>query len=366
MPYYPKLRNFVSDETWEINPILKEYSNRKQKLNFVIDRILSLKQGLKEKIPKKTLTETFLLATWNIREFDSNGKKLGPRLEECFYYMAEVISHFDLVAIQEIKNNLTPLRKLKNILGPQWDFIVTDITSGRSGNDERIAFLFDTSTVRFSNIAGEVVLPESTKPVKQFARSPFLVSFQSGWLKLNLCSVHIYFGSDSDTTRRVKEIEDISVFLGNRATKDFQNYIILGDFNITGKEDKTMKALLKGGFNIPQELKDYEKGSNLAQDKFYDQIAYKNSYNNIQFTGNAGVFNYYDYVFSDADMDSYLEDYNLVMKGNKKKTVTKMTAKAYKEWKTFQMSDHLPLWCEFKIDFSEQYLKYLKKSYPPG
>jgi exonuclease III len=362
MPYYPKLRHYISDRTWEVNPMLKEYTDRQKKLNFVIDRILSLKDELKKVIPQKTITETFLLATWNIREFDSNGKKQGPRLEECFYYIAEIIASFDLVAIQEVKNDLGPLKKLKGILGPQWDFIVTDKTEGRSGNDERIAFMYDTSKVRFGNIAGEVVLPDKgTKSAKQFARSPFLVTFQSGWLRINLCSVHIYFGSDSNKTRRIKEIEDLSVFLGNRAKKDFENYILLGDFNITSKEDKTMKALLKGGFKVPPQLQKLAVGSNLAQNKFYDQIAYANTYNSIQFTGKAGVFNYYKQVFTDEELDLYLDDYNMLMKANGKPEIAKMTPKIYKEWKTFQMSDHLPLWCEYKIDFSEEYLKRLKK-----
>lgn len=363
MPYYPKLRHFTSDKTWEVNPMLKEYKNRKKKLNFVVDRIIGLKDALKYKgaIPQKTITETFLLATWNLREFDDNSKKLGPRLEESFYYIAEVISAFDLVALQEIREDLSPLKKLKGILGPQWDYIVTDVTAGRSGNDERIAFMFDTSKVRFGNVAGEIVLPDKSKPVKQFARSPFMVTFQSGWLRLNLCSVHIYYGTASNLTRRVKEIEDLSVFLGDRAEADHENYILLGDFNITGKTNKTMKALLKGGFNIPPKLMEYEKGSNLAQDKFYDQIAYKNTYNSIRFTGKAGVFNYFKYVYSEKDMDFYLEDYNILMKANGKPVLKKMTEKAYKEWKTFQMSDHLPMWCEFKIDFSREYLQYLKK-----
>jgi len=31
----------------------------------------------------------------------------------------------------------------------------------------------------------------------------------------------------------------------------------------------------------------------------------------------------------------------------------------YEEWRTFQMSDHLPLWVELEIDFSDSYLDYL-------
>jgi hypothetical protein len=29
----------------------------------------------------------------------------------------------------------------------------------------------------------------------------------------------------------------------------------------------------------------------------------------------------------------------------------------YKMWRTFQMSDHLPMWVEIKIDYSTEYLK---------
>jgi hypothetical protein len=152
--------------------------------------------------------------------------------------------------------------------------------------------------------------------------------------------------------------------MGGRAQSDFQNYIMLGDFNIVSnkKGDKTMDALLKGGFRVPPALQEMPKGSNLKQDKFYDQIAYKDSYNRVQFTGNAGIFDFYKFVFPPEDMDSYLEDYNLVMKANKKSKLRKMNTRAYNTWKTFQMSDHLPMWCEFKIDFSREYLKYLKKN----
>lgn len=30
----------------------------------------------------------------------------------------------------------------------------------------------------------------------------------------------------------------------------------------------------------------------------------------------------------------------------------------YRDWRTYQMSDHLPMWIELGIDFSRQYLAY--------
>jgi hypothetical protein len=34
-----------------------------------------------------------------------------------------------------------------------------------------------------------------------------------------------------------------------------------------------------------------------------------------------------------------------------------MTENAYKQWRTFKMSDHLPLWVELGVDFGTEYLQ---------
>ena len=123
-------------------------------------------------------------------------------------------------------------------------------------------------------------------------------------------------------------------------------------------EDKTMKALLKGGFKIPEALLK-RTGSNLKKDKFYDQIVYKEGINKVKFSGNAGVFDFYETVYNEADKDLYYEDFVNIMKVNKKGFDKTTYAKKFGEWKTYQMSDHLPLWIEFNIDYSEEYLKAL-------
>lgn len=360
MPFYTGLKKFLEENPTDL--FVQKYPDPKKKLEQIVKNILKLKKGIRASgIPPKTASNTLLLGTWNLREFDSNSKKNGPRLEESFYYIAEIISAFDLVAIQEIRQDLTPLRKLLRILGPGWDFLVTDVTEGTSGNGERMAFIFDRSKIIFTNIAGEIVLPVSKRnkeTTEQFARTPYLVSFQAGWLKLNLCTVHMYFGSNKLIKRRIKEIGDIAQFFKKRSDKDKENYILLGDFNIINRQHDTMAALLKGGFKIPPELQK-TKGSNLDKSKFYDQVVYREKKGDIKFTQLAGVFDFYQYVFTDAEMTKYKQDFNILRKFNKKKVVAKLTPKIYKEWKTFQMSDHLPLWVEFEIDFSEQYLEKL-------
>ena len=53
---------------------------------------------------------------------------------------------------------------------------------------------------------------------QQFARTPFMVAFQSGWFKFSLCTVHIYYGSDSGAQlkRRIAEIERLVKFFADR------------------------------------------------------------------------------------------------------------------------------------------------------
>jgi exonuclease III len=353
MPYYPGL-NFNQDI--------------KDEKKFIRDRILLLKDELAKAIPHKTVDKTLLLATWNIREFDS--EKYGPRLGSVYYYMAEIISHFDFVAIQEVRDDLTALKKLVNILGYSWDYIVSDITEGKAGNGERMAFVFDKRKVRFMNMAGELVLPEKKGgKTLQFARTPYIVAFQSGWFKFNITTAHAYYGKGKPgIKRRVDEIREAALFLKNRAIRetkaaikkkgiinkwDNYSYVLLGDFNIINREDETYKALTKGtNFYIHEGvLKNNLEGTNVKRDMFYDQIAFLKKDDLLEMGTSAGVFDFFDYVFTEADYTHYKP---LI------KTKNAINEKFYKEWRTYQMSDHLPLWVELDIDFSKKYLEEVK------
>ncbi len=121
--------------------------------------LLTLRTKLQEQVPAKTLEANLLLATWNIREFGT--PKYGGRTQEAFYYIAEIISKFDLIAIQEVREDLSALDTLMKILGSNWEYIFTDVTEGSQGNGERLAFVFDTRKVKFGGLAGELVLPPS-------------------------------------------------------------------------------------------------------------------------------------------------------------------------------------------------------------
>jgi endonuclease/exonuclease/phosphatase family metal-dependent hydrolase len=339
-------------------------------------RLLALRELLKAKIPARTRSDTLLLATWNIRDFDSNKFGHGPRLPESFYYIAEIIAAFDLVAVQEVNANLRALQRLMPILGPDWDYIVTDVTEGTSGNDERIAFLFDKNKVSFLNQVGEVVLPDVQliEGKRQFARTPFYATFQAGWFKFNLCTVHIYYGEDSGPAlaRRIEEIDRLTGFMADRAKREGGTYIVLGDFNVVSPEHQTMQALLRHGFTVPEPLRNAP--TNLFQTKHYDQIAFLGPRDAIQLgpsAANAGAFNYYERLFTPEMADVY---YGLFTPARRKKWDTNSDGSprdldsrhAYYAdlWRTWQMSDHLPMWVELKIDFSTPYLTALTLPLP--
>lgn len=185
-----------------------------------VNNLLRLRSRLDRDIPQKTATNTLLLATWNIREFGDNRRK------ESLFYLAEIISRFDLVAVQEVSANLNGLDELMKLLNLNWDYFVTDSTDGSAGGGERMAFLYDRSKISFKKMAGEITLP-SEKLIDgklQFARTPYSIAFQAGWFKFILTTVHIYYGSNSvaDKKKREKEIDTITSVLSKRAKKRIQ------------------------------------------------------------------------------------------------------------------------------------------------
>jgi hypothetical protein len=74
----------------------------------------------------------------------------------------------------------------------------------------------------------------------------------------------------------------------------------------------------------------------------------------------AGVFDYYQYVYREEDEPLYVEDMGeayLRKNDGTERTEQGRTSYYKTYWRTYQMSDHLPMWIELKTDFGEEYLK---------
>ncbi len=372
----------------------------KQECRRVSGNIKRLRKMLADTIPTQTTDKNLILGTWNIRNFDDNRFGHGPRLTESLFYLAEIINAFDVIAVQEVCDDIGPLKELMDVLGNDYDFIFTDVTEGRGGNKERLGFIYNKRKVYFKGIAGEIVLPDkllisAKNKLLQFSRTPFSVEFQSGWFKFNFATVHIYYGKSSKKSleykQRVNEIQTIANFLAKRSDKESikygVNYVLVGDFNIDALGDNAYNALEKAGFKIYQN----RTGSNKNRTKFYDQISFKERPGEVMLSPSVnekeqhGVFDAFKAVFRDEDFNCY--DKEVIKKLNenrnnlkndlaettsatKRKRIQKkmdsldslINNKAereqyyLKEWRTFQISDHLPLWVDLQVDFTDKYL----------
>jgi hypothetical protein len=123
----------------------------------VLTDLAQLSSALDEDLPAKALDRNLLIATWNIRAFGDLTDKWESEEEDSpkrdlhsLLCIAEIVSRFDVVAVQEAKDNLKALRHMLKILGPNWGLSLTDVTEGAPGNAERMAFLFDTRRVQLS------------------------------------------------------------------------------------------------------------------------------------------------------------------------------------------------------------------------
>ncbi|HEX8456147.1 MAG TPA: hypothetical protein VF656_02400 [Pyrinomonadaceae bacterium] len=200
---------------------------------------------------------------------------------------------------------------------------------------------------------------------------PFLVGFSVGWFKFTICTTHILYGqAAAEDPNRIREIEALANFLAARACEEHawaKNMILLGDFNVFDTTDKTLNAILQAGFYIPEQLKGHP--SNALKTKHYDQIAFiAPSIQEKLKLCSAGAFDFFQYVYRKEDEARYEKSMGEAYSKDKrgKRRDAKARTRYYNDWRTFQMSDHLPLWIELQIDFGKEYLqsKMLTESEP--
>ena len=235
------------------------------------------------------LDRNLLVATWNIRAFGRVTEKWRSEQDDSprrdlfdLRCIAEVVSRFDVVAIEEAREDLSALRLVLEVLGDTWGLIATDVTRGRAGNSERLVFVFDTRRLKPSGLAGELVVAieeetdvTATALDRQFARTPYAVSFEAGSQELTLVTLHVIWGDDEQ--KRAEELREIATWLAdwpNRECTWSKNLITLGDFNVN--RGPLYDALISTGLTTPVELNDVPRTifDESSKQHFYDQIAW--------------------------------------------------------------------------------------------
>jgi endonuclease/exonuclease/phosphatase family metal-dependent hydrolase len=342
---------------------------RKQRLvtKRIIKNLIKLKNGLDSSVATRRAEENLIIASWNIKEFGHTTQ----RLPESYFYIAEIISRFDLVAVQEIKSGLDDLYIILRLLGDDWGYLVNDITEGTDGNSERSCYIFNKTRVRLAGLAGELVLCEDltkNSAIKQLKRTPYFTGFTAGWKTFALLNLHLHPSpGEVDIAIRREEVTLLLKALNEKRSKGrlwSDNIIIVGDFNFYGgptKDDPTVQLIQNAGYREVESLIGID--TNVSKTNAYDRMfltggEYFTLGQNSQGKENGGVYNPFDFVFKDGEENTYKKFMLKQYTGAGDLTITAKLKSYYKNpWRKNQMSDHFPIWFELITDSSPVFLE---------
>ncbi len=285
-------------------------------------------------VPTKA-QDRLLVATWNVANLG-----VHDRRDQDYRLIAEIVGWFDLIAVQEVNDDLSGLRAVHEHLPASFRMLFSDA----AGNDERLAFLYDSEKITLMEEVGEIAVPPSElryvtlSGIEQrfdgFDRNPYLASLSCGAFDLALVSVHLYFGSESAVSMNRRSLETYAVarwadLRRNSPHAYSRDIVALGDFNMPKAEpgDPIFEALTKRGLHLPKHST--RIGSSVQTDNQYDQVAFFAGETQDEFTGNLGVFDFDGALFRTIWDERSREEFFAYVR--------------------YYISDHRPLWVEFRI-----------------
>lgn len=229
--------------------------------------------------------KSVVIGTFNIRKLgDLKGRSAGAQR-----LLHRICERFDLLAIQEVQDDLAGVQQLRAALGSTYGLVVSDVTgkwAGGRGMSERLAFLFKWNRIERTELASDITYDRSavvdsllehrtafnatlrahqqaldkhrrkrgkkgSKPTIKlpafltFIRQPhcaaFRVKAKSGHTPYEFMTVnaHLLFGNGPDERRW--EFDALIRWIAARAKQRdktyFDNFLLLGDCNL---EFKTM------------------------------------------------------------------------------------------------------------------------------
>jgi endonuclease/exonuclease/phosphatase family metal-dependent hydrolase len=302
-------------------------------LNQEIQNLRAHKQA--RLIPQKS-SNRLLVATWNLANFGAQ-----ERRDSDLSLLAEITIWFDVVALQECRENYGHLFDLHKKLPGTYRVLMSDV----AGNNERMAFLYDSAKLNALEEIGEIAFPPSqykniklpgiTRKFDGFDRTPYLATFQTGETSFVFANVHLFYGGHTraDIERRTLETFAVARWADRRNRSDFsftRELVALGDFNLPMTEpgDPVFKALTRLGLDLPHHST--QIGSSISTDAKYDQIAFYPKTTQQTFTGNKGVFDFDQVIFPALWQNG-------------------ANAANFRRYLRYYISDHRPMWAEFRI-----------------
>jgi endonuclease/exonuclease/phosphatase family metal-dependent hydrolase len=355
--FYDRMPKSGLDPIW-----LLTKSDHNERIKAGLNRITKV---LGSEVPPKGIPNQLLIATWNIREFATNRRTPSPpRSTEALAYIASIVSHFDIVAVQELTGDAiefeTAKQKLLDRLGSHWQYAGSGVTKGRYGNNERLGFFFDSRSVRRTGELDEIVLPQeilkSVELERQIARTPLTTGFIKGDHKISLTNAHIYYGSSSGEKRqeRLKEFTALIQYLRTvlKSRGLFSDYLILlGSLNFVNPKPPEASVAIEAGFTFPKNL--LSDPSTYYMRHPYDQIILSWKADTVgPCVTSGGVFKVFDNVYRDEEYEIYSPMIENDLAGSRQKSLQKRkgSLRYYKRWRTFKISDHYPKWIALEFD----------------
>lgn len=233
-----------------------------------------------------------LIGSFNIRKLG----KVENRSEDTWSFLARICSRYDLLAIQEVMDDLSGMDYLMSLLGPEFGMIVSDATGafpGESGLCERLVFVFRWSVVRRAHVVSDLTFDRSvvlrtimenmddliaakaeyeekmaayesgtrkTRPALKmpcfltFIRQPFVAAFKivghpgTEPYELMAVNAHLHFG-DYVSDRRM-EFEALMNWIRSRVMENdrvyYPNFLLLGDLNLDYNDPDSDRARMEG------------------------------------------------------------------------------------------------------------------------
>ncbi len=144
-----------------------------QKINHYFDSF-----SLEYDLPERS-SESVLLATFNIRKLG----KIDNRTEQSWAFLKKILLSFDLIAVQEIMDDLSGFEFLVSLLGDDYGMVVSDVTGakpGSSGNTERLGFIFNWHKIQRTALASDISYDRSEIAKNLYEHQ---TDFNNAWLK---------------------------------------------------------------------------------------------------------------------------------------------------------------------------------------
>lgn len=297
----------------------------------------NLQQGLDATIPPKRVGENLLIASWNLRAFagvtekwESGPEDTPKRDLRSLLFIAEILSRFDVIVLQEVHRNSSAMEQLiaaMNQYQDRWGYMYSEMGHARR-TDEQAAIVFDIRRIRPAGFQGPV--SASTLDLEEYIFkdslyvTPFAHSFDMRGISFTL--LRLLFNSRMPNVQGVPDILKKLRKWASEENAAGRSLFAVGDF--ADREDQVTELIRDSRLMPPAELENIinivADGTELHKVPFYDQFAwFSDAKNNpvisLQYTKKAGGFDFTKYMFPNLPIRQM----------------------------TWRISDHVPLWAEF-------------------